>query len=358
MPSPLLAETTCPGCGTRLRSTATDDLGCMVCLLNVALTSPPGEAAAPDRFGSYAISHRPDGTLQELGRGAMGVTFHAIDTALQRPVALKIINAGLAERSDEARARFIREARVAAALRHPNVATVDQFGIREETGQCFCAMEFVEGETLEARVRRTGPLDVPTTLAIARQVAAALGAAEERGLVHRDLKPANLMINADGTVKVINFGVAKALAETPDARLLTQGGFVGTPAFASPEQFSGAPVDVRSDIYSLGATLWYLLTGHLPFGDRAGGSAPPIEQLKAAHVLPAFVSLLVSMLAIEPAARPNVHDLAARLETLQGRRRRAAMFPLTALVIAGAAAAPYLYFARDPFRKKHRGAAV
>jgi serine/threonine protein kinase len=344
--SPPLVETTCPGCGTRLPGTAPDDFGCMVCLFQLALTSPVEKAAASDRFGSYTITHLPDGSLQELGRGTMGVTFHAFDTALQRPVALKIIDTDLAQRSSEAQARFIREARVAASLRHPNIATVYQFGIREETGQCFCAMEFVEGETLEARVRRTGPLDLPATIAIARQVVAALGAAEERGLVHRDLKPANLMIAAGGTVKVIDFGVAKALAETPDVRQLTQGGFVGTPAFASPEQFTGAPVDVRSDIYSLGATLWYLLTGHLPFGDRAGGSAPPVGQLKAAHVPSPFISLLVSMLAIEPAARPNVHDLAARVEALQGRRKRAAIFAIAAVVIAGAAAAFYLSSSR------------
>ena len=209
-------------------------------------------------------------------------------------------------------------------------------------------MELIEGETLEERVRRKGPCDVPMTIAIARQVANALLAAETRGLVHRDIKPGNLMMidgadETDFTIKVIDFGVAKALAATPDTRELTHGGFVGTPAFASPEQLSSAPVDVRSDIYSLGATLWYLLTGHLPFGDRAGGSAPPVKQLKAAHVPPAFISLLGSMLAIEPAARPNVRDLASRLEALQGRRRRAVMFAIAAFLIAGAGAAYYLH---------------
>jgi serine/threonine protein kinase len=141
-------------------------------------------------------------------------------------------------------------------------------------------MELVEGETLEMRVRRTGPLDVLTTIDIALQVSSALAAAEKQGLVHRDLKPANLMLvaaapdandsspgkaeKAETVVKVIDFGVAKALVEKPDAMGLTHGGFVGTPAFASPEQFTDAPVGVRSDIYSLGATLWYLLTGHRP----------------------------------------------------------------------------------------------
>jgi serine/threonine protein kinase len=184
----------------------------------------------------------------------------------------------------------------------------------------------------------TGPLDALTTIDIALQVSSALAAAEKQGLVHRDLKPANLMFvaaapdandssrgkaeKADTVVKVIDFGVAKALVEKPDAMGLTHGGFVGTPAFASPEQFTDARVEVRSDIYSLGATLWYLLTGHRPFQGatieqiRASGhsQALPIEQLKAARVPSRLVSLLVSMLAPEPAARPGVRALTSQLQ--------------------------------------------
>ncbi|HEV8185423.1 MAG TPA: serine/threonine-protein kinase, partial [Chthoniobacterales bacterium] len=191
----------------------------------------------PEEFGAYAIEHREEGTPWELGRGAMGVTYRAIDTSLDREVALKIIQTDLGRSNTEMRERFMREARAAAALRHPNVATVYQFGIHEETGQCFYAMELVEGETLDERVRRTGPLDVQSVIEIARQITAALSAAEKRGLIHRDLKPANVMIaNADEpgsiAIKVIDFGLAKALAETPEARALTRGGFVGTPAFA------------------------------------------------------------------------------------------------------------------------------
>ena len=126
----------------------------------------------------------------------MGVTYRAIDTSLKRPVALKLIDSEWVKRGAEARERFMREARTAASLRHPNVATVYHFGIREENGQCFCAMELVEGETLETRVRRTGPLDALTTIDIALQVSSALAAAEKQGLVHRDLKPANLMLVA------------------------------------------------------------------------------------------------------------------------------------------------------------------
>jgi serine/threonine-protein kinase len=128
----------------------------------------------------------------------MGVTYLAIDTSLQRKVALKIIKMDVSARSTEARERFLREARAAATLRHENIATIYQFGIREQTGQYFYAMELIEGETLEERIRRAGPLSVRAAIDMARQVTAALAAAEKRGLVHRDLKPANLMlVNAD-----------------------------------------------------------------------------------------------------------------------------------------------------------------
>jgi TolB-like protein len=228
----------------------------------------------------------------------------------------------------------------------------------------------VEGETLEMRVRRTGPLDALTTIDIALQVSSALAAAEKQGLVHRDLKPANLMLvvaesdanesgpgRAETLVKVIDFGVAKALVEKPDAMGLTHGGFVGTPAFASPEQFTDAPVDVRSDIYSLGATLWYLLTGRRPFKGatieqiRASqhSRALPIEQLKAAHVPSRLISLLVSMLASEPAARPSVRALTLQLQDCRAqifdRWKSARRFAIAAGLI-GIAAAAFALFPR------------
>src|SRR6516165_1018344 len=192
----------CPECGTRLEGGFSPNLGrCMICLLRVGFddVEEPDETlvgAVTDRLGNYKIERHDDGTHWELGRGAMGVTYRATDTSLQRPVALKLVASEWVKRGAEARERFMREARTAAALRHPNVATVYHFGIREENGQCFCAMELVEGETLEARVRRTGPLDALTTIEIALQVSSALTAAAKQGLVHRDLKPANLMLVA------------------------------------------------------------------------------------------------------------------------------------------------------------------
>ena len=333
---------TCAKCGAALESASSPDLGCMVCMLQLASAKSQTafDRASPlEQFGQYVIEKREDGCAWELGRGAMGVTYRATDSILQRSVALKIISIDHAPNAAAARERFLREARAAAALRHPNIATVHQFGIHEESGQCFYAMELIEGETLEERVRRKGPLDVPTTIEIARQVAAALLAAEARGLVHRDIKPANLMMidgdnGTDFTTKVIDFGVAKALAATPGARELTHGGFIGTPAFASPEQFTDAPVDVRSDIYSLGATLWYLLTGRMPFGDRAGAGPPPVEQLKAARVPPRLFSLLVSMLALEPAARPSVQELARRLAMLSTQVNARGRWPVSLGVAA------------------------
>jgi len=369
----------CPECGTRLEGAFSRGLGrCMICLLRVGFdeAEEPNETLlgiVTDRLGNYRIERHDDGTTWELGHGAMGITYRAIDTSLQRPVALKLIASEWVRRGAEARERFMREARTAAALRHPNVATVYHFGIREENGQCFCAMELVEGETLETRVRRTGPLDALTTIEIALQVSSALAAAEKQGLVHRDLKPANLMLVAADSeadvrkagqvelpgivVKVIDFGVAKALVEKPDAMGLTHGGFVGTPAFASPEQFTYAQVDVRSDIYSLGGTLWYLLTGKRPFAGatieqiRASqrSRALPIEQLKAARVPSRLISLLVSMLALEPAARPSVRALTLQLQDCRAQildRWKAARRLAIAAGLIGIAAATVTLFPR------------
>jgi serine/threonine protein kinase/Tfp pilus assembly protein PilF len=323
----------------------------MACLLRAGIgseeetvhESTPDALESGPRFGVYEIDCHPDGSLYELGRGAMGVTYRATDTSLQRKVALKIIKTDIAERSADARERFMREARAAAALRHENVATVYQFGMRLETGQYFYAMELIEGETLDERVRRAGPLDAHTTVGIAQQVASALAAAEKRGLIHRDLKPANLMLlSADDdevvamsrravpTVKIIDFGLAKAIHTQTDPKSLTHDRFVGTPTFASPEQFEHSALDVRSDIYSLGATLWFTLTGKTPFSGRTmedirraqKSNVLPIEQLKAAHVPSRLRSLLESMLAFEPAARPGIHYLAAQLRVYQQQDKR------------------------------------
>jgi serine/threonine-protein kinase len=289
------------------------------------------------RFGEFEIDRRDDGAPVELGRGAMGITYRATDTVLNRTVALKVIEAPPSQDGEAVRERFLREARAAAALRHPNIATVFQFGAAPDTDRCYCAMELVEGETLDARVRRDGPVTVEFALEIAVQVTRALIAAAERGLVHRDLKPSNIMLTGSGPVeiKVIDFGLAKATTSAEQMEL-THGGFVGTPAFASPEQFGGGAIDARTDIYALGVTLWFGLTGRLPFAGatieeiraRQAKGELPLEQLRARGVPASLCRLLQSCLAIDPAQRPaSARDLLGALEncraaTTQRRRTR------------------------------------
>jgi serine/threonine protein kinase len=256
-------------------------------------------------FEHYQLLRNEDGSLSELGRGAMGITYKALDTNLHCHVALKVISSALLN-SDTAADRFLREARAAAKLRHRNVASVFHLGKHEDS--YFYAMEFIDGETLLSRVKRDGPLNCLFALDIAQQVACALIAADEQHLVHRDIKPSNVMLvrESDGEIlaKVIDFGLVKSAVESTTAGELTMRGFVGTPYFASPEQLDRQPEDIRSDIYSLGVTLWYMLTGKPTFmGSMASVIAqhleksPPFESLA---ILPAqVVAVLRRMLEKE-----------------------------------------------------------
>jgi TolB-like protein/Flp pilus assembly protein TadD/predicted Ser/Thr protein kinase len=324
--------TACSRCGEPLNTKG----DCVACLLRTGLEESVVEPK-PDAsivFGDFEISRREDGSLCELGRGAMGVTYLAMDKVLRRSVALKVIEVPTAARSSRAvRERFLREARAAAALRHPNVAAVYQFGASPDATHCYYAMELIEGETLETLVRRDGPLDAKLLLEVAIQTARALMAASAQGLIHRDLKPGNIMLGGANAatelqVKVIDFGLAKALADAGAEMDLTHGQFVGTPNFASPEQFGSGPVDARSDIYSLGATLWFALTRLAPrsgstieeIRDRQIRHHLPVEQLVARKVPEPLVKLLRSMLAVDPSKRPaSAHEL---LEALKDLRRK------------------------------------
>lgn len=247
------------------------------------MTSPP------DQFEHYELSKNADGSLMELGRGAMGVTYKAFDTSLRCPVAIKVISSNYLE-EPTAEERFLREARGAAQLRHRNVATVFHLGRCGDAH--YYAMEFINGETVDAMVRRQGPLEVTFALELASQVASALIAAHKEGLVHRDIKPSNLMVIKEGDgeslVKVIDFGLVKSAVVNANHGALTTTGFVGTPYFASPEQLDQREEDIRSDIYSLGVTLWFMLTGKPTF---MGSVASVIMQ----HLEkpPAFESLAV-----------------------------------------------------------------
>jgi eukaryotic-like serine/threonine-protein kinase len=335
----------CSVCGEPLNSKGE----CLACLIRAALDKSVTESVPPGAkvFGDFEIARCEDGSLWELGRGAMGVTYMATDKVLRRKVALKVIELPATLRgSHDLHRRFLREARSAASLRHPNVAAIYQFGDSPDGRHRYYAMELVEGETLETRVRRDGPLNPRVVLEIAMQVTKALMAAAAHGLIHRDLKPGNIMLapgnSAELEVKVIDFGLAKAISDADNEMDLTHGGFVGTPNFASPEQFENAPIDVRSDIYSLGATLWFALTGKIPFPGhdveeihRSQQSNPvPIEQLKAARVSSRFRLLLQSMLANEPASRPGLEKLASQLQ-----RCAAQLNPVRRIGIALGAAA-------------------
>jgi serine/threonine protein kinase/Tol biopolymer transport system component len=222
------------------------------------------------RLGPYEI-------LSALGVGGMGEVYRATDTRLKRQVAVKVLPAALMMDSERL-ARFKREAEVLASLNHPNIAAIH--GLEDAGGTKALVLELVEGPTLADRVAQ-GPLAVPETLRIAKQIADALEAAHEQGIIHRDLKPANIKVRPDGTVKVLDFGLAKAtdptgaspadLTHSPTLSMATQAGIIlGTAAYMSPEQAAGKPVDKRSDIWAFGIVMLEMLTGRRPFaGDTA-----------------------------------------------------------------------------------------
>ncbi|MDP6775854.1 MAG: serine/threonine-protein kinase, partial [Candidatus Latescibacteria bacterium] len=196
--------------------------------------------------------------LEGLGEGGMGVVYKAEDTNLERTVALKFLPSELT-RDEEARQRFVHEARAASALDHPHIGTI--YEIDEADGLSFIAMAHYEGETLKDRIERA-PLAVEDAIDIAIQIAQGLSAAHSRDIVHRDVKPANVLITAEGQAKIIDFGLAKLRRGS----LLTRTGTtMGTVAYMSPEQAQGAEVDDRTDVWALGVMLYEMLAGDRPF---------------------------------------------------------------------------------------------
>jgi serine/threonine-protein kinase len=239
--------------------------------------TPVEESRTP--FGHYEL-------VKLLGAGGMGDVYLGIDTRLQRQAAIKFIQSG--HDAAHVEARFLREARAIAALDHPNICTLYEFG--RVDGRDFLAMQYVEGETLADRYRR-GPLPLDAALRIAADLASALAYAHSRSVLHRDLKPQNVMLQADGRVVLLDFGLAKisasreqdpAAAETEAA--LTRGAIIGTTQYMSPEQLSGQPADARSDIFSFGVVLYELLTGRHPF--RRDTQALTISAILTAPVPP------------------------------------------------------------------------
>jgi tetratricopeptide (TPR) repeat protein len=221
-------------------------------LERVSPKEPSSPPAMPERLGKYEI-------LARLGQGAMGVVYHAHDPTLDRDVALKVMLAQVAE-DPEQKLRFEREARAVARMMHPNVVTVFDLGYHTD-GAPYIAMELMRGHDLLHTLRQGPPLTLDRKLAIILQVLEGLGHAHAAGIVHRDIKPANVFLPDEGTAKIMDFGVARFTMSS----VTTTGVVVGTADYMSPEQVSGARVDGRSDLFSTGAMLCELLTGHRPF---------------------------------------------------------------------------------------------
>jgi serine/threonine protein kinase len=210
------------------------------------------------RLGRFEI-------LSELGKGAMGIVYLAKDPSIGRLVAIKTIRAGSVDEDDsesrEFRERFMREAQTAGILSHPNIVTIYDVGEDKDSGVSFIAMEYIEGKTLKGLVVDRSQFAPDQVADIVGQVAEALDYAHRKGIIHRDIKPANIMITTDGKVKITDFGIAKVAS----SNLTTTGQFLGTPNYMSPEQVTGAPVDGRSDIFSLGVVLYEMLAHRKPF---------------------------------------------------------------------------------------------
>lgn len=261
-------ETTrCPKCGAELAANSPEGL-CPACLMKFGMATMPVEsvssaegirpvAALPEAgqtFGPYRIARL-------LGRGGMGAVYETEHLESGRRVALKVLSHQLD--SPESRARFLREGRLAASINHPNSVYV--YGTDEINGMPVIAMELVAGGTLQERVKRDGPLPAGKAVDAVLDLIGGLEAAQAIGILHRDIKPANCFEDADGTVKIGDFGLSISSEARGDTNLTQAGVFLGTPAFCSPEQLRGEELNVRSDMYSVGVTLFYLLTGRTPF---------------------------------------------------------------------------------------------
>ena len=270
----------CPRCGVELSPDNAQGL-CPKCLLQVGMesnTQQPSSGDMPtesfaggigvnqaekhhadlphpgEQFGNYRL-------VSELGRGGMGAVFEADDLESGRRVALKVLAHSL--ESTEARNRFFREGRLAASINHPNSVYI--YGTEEIEGTPAISMEHIAGGTLQYHVAQGGPLPTAQAVDAIMQIIEGLEAAAAAGVLHRDVKPSNCFIDSDGTVKIGDFGLSISTTVRGDSHLTQPGSFLGTPAFASPEQLRGDELDVRSDIYAVGVTLYYLLTGRTPY---------------------------------------------------------------------------------------------
>jgi tRNA A-37 threonylcarbamoyl transferase component Bud32 len=281
--------------------------------------SPPQGPDEIGRLGPYCVR-------KMIGSGGMGIVFLAEDVWLKRPVALKAMKPVLAS-NVSASQRFLREAQATAAVKHDHIVTIYQVG--DDRGIPFLAMELLEGESLEERLRRGERLPMAEVLRIGREIALGLAAAHKRDLIHRDIKPANIWLEAEtGRVKLVDFGLARAVHE--DAHLTQSGVVVGTPAYMAPEQATGRTVDARCDLFSLGCTLYRLGTGELPFKGKdalsvlmaAATQQPLLPRDRNPELPPAFSDLVMQLLAKDPDGRPpSAQNVAEALQALEGEAR-------------------------------------
>jgi serine/threonine protein kinase len=271
--------------------------------------NPPAADGELGRFHHYRV-------LRLLGQGGMGIVFLAEDMQQHRLVALKVLHPKLASHQ-RLRRRFLREARAMAAVRSEHIVAVYQIGSTDSASALspdvsFLAMEYLEGETLETRLRREKTLRPGETARIGREIACGLAAAHGKGLVHRDIKPANIWLSApNGRVKILDFGLVRVIDE--EAALSKSGQIIGTPSFMSPEQAKGEKVDARSDLFSLGSVLYLALCGEVPF--RGSNPVAVVRKLttqepeplclRAPNVPPELAVVVWRLLAKDPAERPE-----------------------------------------------------
>ena len=295
---------------------SSDDADALSTDAQQAVTEKAGTAddADPKSLGDFKL-------LRRLGSGGMAEVWLAEQTSLHRNVAIKLLRRELTTDATYLR-RFDAEAKAAAGLDHPNIVQV--YSVGEIDGQHFIAQEYVQGQTLKTLLTRKGPLGAQVALHIMRQVAAALIAAAERGIVHRDIKPENIMLNRKGEVKVADFGLAQVVQGEP-LHLTQEGVTMGTPLYMSPEQVKGKKLDQRSDIYSFGVTCYHMLTGRPPFhGESAVAVAvqhvqeePEALAMQRPDLPRAICDLVQRMMAKDPEARhPDAKALLADVRRL------------------------------------------
>ena len=284
------------------------------------MQEPNGVSAKPEERLGRRVSHFELESV--LGAGGMGRVYLAHDTRLGRPVALKFLAHSLTQDPD-ARARFLREARSASLLDHPNIGTIFETG--EHQGELFIAMAYYKGKTLRDRLQQ-GPIELEETLSVLRQIADGLAAAHEEGIVHRDIKPANVMLTPAGHVKVLDFGLAKpdTRTEDSDTGLTLTGTTLGTVAYMSPEQARGDPVDHRSDLWSLGVVAYEMLAGRQPFGAPETVATlsrilteepPPLDDLPLPQAVRTLVGRLLDKEATDrPQSAAEVAQVLAAVE--------------------------------------------